>query len=103
MMLHPSYKELMEKVNEGSTDGSPIVHSRYSIVLGTAKRARQITAAEYKKAEKAKKNGEKPPLRDASKKALSIAVDELDNDKIHIISEDSENYESSVADEDGRQ
>lgn len=102
MMLHPSYKELMQKVNEGSEDGNPIVHSRYSIVLGTAKRARQITAAEYKKAEKAKSFGEKPPLRDASKKALSIAVEELDSEKIHIVSESGENYESYVADEDGR-
>ena len=43
MMIHPSYKEMMEAVNSDSEDDTtPIVSSRYSIVMATAKRARQV-------------------------------------------------------------
>ena len=42
-MIHPSYVELMKVVNDGVEIGEePVVNSRYSIVLATAKRARQI-------------------------------------------------------------
>lgn len=45
-MIHPSYTELMEVVNNGSEDKDevPLVTSRYSIVSATSKRARQIIA-----------------------------------------------------------
>ena len=44
-MLHPSYSDLMQVVNSGVEEGDePVVSSRYSIVLATAKRARQIIA-----------------------------------------------------------
>ena len=108
MISHPSYKEIMDKVNSSSPDGEKIINSRYSVVLGTAKRARQITAAEYlkieeeKKAEKASSLNEKPIFRDARKKALSIAVEEFDNDKVHILQESSDNYETYISDEDGK-
>ncbi len=46
-MLHPSYADLMEVVNSDVEPGEqPVVQSRYSIVLATAKRARQIIAGE---------------------------------------------------------
>ena len=42
-MLHPSYSDLMKVVNSGVEEGeTPVVNSRYSIVMATAKRARQI-------------------------------------------------------------
>ena len=42
-MIHPSYSDLMEVANEGIEPGEqPVVQSRYSIVLATAKRARQL-------------------------------------------------------------
>ena len=42
-MLHPSYNDLMSVVNSEVEPGEePVVNSRYSIVLATAKRARQI-------------------------------------------------------------
>ena len=42
-MLHPSYTELMEKINkEGETGEEPVINSRYSIVIATSKRAREI-------------------------------------------------------------
>ena len=88
-MLHPSYREVMDKVNEASTDGEPIVNSRYAIVLGAAKRARQLVAAD------------KTVVDGVQKKALSIAVDEIMKDTVHILSEESENYEEYESDENG--
>ena len=42
-MLHPSYTDLMQVVNKEVEPGEePVVNSRYSIVLATAKRARQL-------------------------------------------------------------
>ena len=43
-MIHPSYVELMQVVNSDQTEigEEPVVNSRYSIVIATAKRARQI-------------------------------------------------------------
>lgn len=79
-MLHPSYTDLMKVVNQDVEEGATkIVNSRYSIVLATSKRARQIIAGDLPLVPT--KNGEKP---------LSIAIDELNNSKIKIIAEDSE-------------
>lgn len=76
-MLHPSYTELMEKVNSEVDEGEvPVVNSRYSIVLATAKRARQLIA------------GAKPLITPDCPKPLSIAVDELYQSKIRILSDD---------------
>ena len=78
-MLHPSYLELMNAVNQNAPEGQePIVESRYSIVLATAKRARQLVAAGCDTV-----NGEQ-------KKPLSIAVEELWNGGIRILGEDEE-------------
>ena len=66
-MLHPSYTDLMNIANSEVEQGEqPVVNSRYSIVLATAKRARQIIAGSE-------------PLTDHNDcpKALSIAIDEL--------------------------
>ena len=42
-MLHPSYTDLMKVVNSDIEPGDhPVVNSRYSIVIATAKRARQL-------------------------------------------------------------
>ena len=42
-MLHPSYTDLMKVVNADVEQGEePVVSSRYSIVMATSKRARQI-------------------------------------------------------------
>lgn len=44
-MLHPSYSDLIKVVNQDVEPGEEkIVNSRYSIVMATAKRARQIIA-----------------------------------------------------------
>ena len=79
-MLHPSYSDLMKVVNQDVEEGATkIVNSRYSIVLATAKRARQLIDGEMPLVDT--KPGEKP---------LSIAIDELKNAKLKIIAEDTE-------------
>ncbi len=78
-MIHPSYTDLMAVVNSEVEPGEqPVVQSRYSIVLATAKRARQIIA------------GEKPHVPAAGKKPLSVAVDELYQSKVKIVGDDEE-------------
>lgn len=79
-MLHPSYTDLMQVVNKEVEQGEePVVNSRYSIVLATARRARQLI------------DGAEPLVVPSCNKALSIAVDELYKSKVKIISEEKEN------------
>ena len=70
-MLHPSYTDLMKVVNKDVEPGEePVVTSRYSIVMATAKRSRQLIA------------GDEPLIDDAEgRKPLSIADEELDQGK----------------------
>lgn len=77
-MLHPSYAELMKVVNDNDerVGEEPMVNSRYSIVIATAKRARQIVDGYPTEDDK---NIRKP---------LSIAVDELNDGKVKIITEE---------------
>ena len=82
-MLHPSYSDLMKVVNQNVEEGATkIVNSRYSIVLATAKRARQLIDGDL--ALVATKRGAKP---------LSTAIDELNNGKIKIVAEEADNEE----------
>ena len=78
-MLHPSYSDLMKVVNSGVEEGeTPVVNSRYSIVMATPKRARQIVS------------GAEPLVDERGKKPLSIAVEELNEGKVRILSDDLE-------------
>ncbi len=46
-MLHPSYTDLINAVNsEVELGEQPVVQSRYSIVVATSKRARQLIDGE---------------------------------------------------------
>ena len=77
-MLHPSYADLMKVVNSEVAEGEqPVVNSRYSIVMATSKRARQLIDGE-------------DPLVDGMEddKPLSIAVEELNQGKVKILTED---------------
>lgn len=79
IMLHPSYSDLMQVVNSGVEEGEePVVSSRYSIVLATAKRARQIIARQA---------GDNLDVIAVSK-PLSKAISELNQGKIKILPED---------------
>ena len=76
-MLHPSYSDLMKVVNSEVERGeAPVVNSRYSIVMDTSKRARQIIA------------GEDPLVDDRGKKPLSVAVEELNQGQIKILGDE---------------
>ncbi len=78
-MLHPSYTDLMEVVNSEVEPGEqPVVQSRYSIVMATSKRARQIIS------------GEEPLVNGNGKKPLSIAVEELYKSKITIVGDEED-------------
>lgn len=47
MMLRPSYLDLINVVNKEAEPGKePLIQSRYSIVIATAKRARQLIAGD---------------------------------------------------------
>jgi DNA-directed RNA polymerase subunit omega len=76
-MLHPSYSDLIKVVNKEVEPGeTPVVQSRYSIVIAAAKRARQIIG------------GAEPEIAGAEgKKPLSIAIEELYEGKVKILSE----------------
>ena len=79
-MLHPSYSDLMKVVNQDIEEGATkVVNSRYSIVLATAKRARQIIAGDA-------------PMVDAKQgeKALSTAIAELNNAQLKILADETE-------------
>ncbi|MDR0964592.1 MAG: DNA-directed RNA polymerase subunit omega [Clostridium sp.] len=78
-MLHPSYSDLMKVVNSGVEDGEPlVVSSRYSIVMATSKRARQLI------------EGEEPLVHSRGRKPLSLAVEELNKGRIKILSDEAE-------------
>ncbi len=81
-MLHPSYTDLMKVVNSEVEPGEqPVVNSRYSIVIATARRARQII------------DGSVPLVDVTYPKPLSIAVEELYRSKVKIVGDDEEKTE----------
>ena len=78
-MIHPSYSDLMKVVNSEAEQGEgKAVNSRYSIVMATSKRARQLI------------NGEDALVEDDTRKPLSVAIDELNEGKIKIIGDEEE-------------
>lgn len=82
-MIHPSYTDLMNVVNEGVEPGEePVVNSRYSIVMAAAKRARQIIG------------GDEPLASADCNKPFSIAVEELYEGKVKIIGDGEETLET---------
>ena len=77
-MLHPSYSDLMKVANSEVEVGEhPVVNSRYSIVMATSKRARQLV------------NGRPTTVAGAdSKKPLSVAIEELEKGDIRILADE---------------
>ncbi|MBR2257386.1 MAG: DNA-directed RNA polymerase subunit omega [Blautia sp.] len=75
-MIHPSYTELKEAINANSDPEAQdtVLDSRYSLVLATSRRARQLIA------------GAEPlvPVKE-NQKPLSIAIDELYKGKVKIL------------------
>ena len=76
-MLHPSYTDLINVVNSDVEAGEhPVVQSRYSIVIASAKRARQLIA------------GEEAYVPSAGRKPLSVAIEELYKSYVKILPEE---------------
>ena len=84
-MLHPSYTDLMRTINSEVEEGeTPVVNSRYSIVIAAAKRARQLIA------------GEDAYVNSRGKKPLSIAVEEIEKGFVTIEPESKEEEEPAA-------
>ena len=86
-MIHPSYTELIDVLSkqEGVDDS---MLSRYTIIIAAAKRAREIV------------DGSEPLIDDVKvDKPVSIAVNELYNSKIKIISHNPDEEEAVVEEE----
>ena len=83
-MIHPSYVDLMKVVNKGVEEGEePVISSRYSVVMATARRARQLIAGDA-------------PMVSAGKghvKPLSIAVEELNDGEVRILNDEEKEAE----------
>ncbi len=83
-MLHPSYTDLMKVVNSEVEPGEqPVVNSRYSIVIATARRARQLI------------DGSTALVDVTYPKPLSIAVEELYRSKVKIVGDDDKANEEN--------
>ena len=84
-MIHPSSTELIETINEEQDiDEAPVISSRYSLVLATSKRARQLIAGAEPKVKV--KKGMKP---------LSIAVEEMYRGEVTILPDETTEDETS--------
>ena len=89
-MIHPSYSELIEAINTNNEDDdeSMVLNSRYSLVLATSKRARQLIA------------GAEPLVPNAAdKKPLSVAIDELYKGEVKIVAAESDEETTAPATE----
>ena len=77
-MLHPSYKELFQVMNETKEEDQIEITSRYTLALAAAKRARQIQQGSA-------------PLVDAKakEKNLSVAVREMNAGLVHVCKEEA--------------
>ena len=87
-MIHPSYSELIQAINNNAEedDNTMMLNSRYSLVLATSKRARQLIA------------GAEPLVSGtAGKKPLAIAIDELYKGQVKIVATGEENEEETKA------
>lgn len=86
-MIHPSYSELIQAINNNAEedDNTMMLNSRYSLVLATSKRARQLIA------------GAEPMVKGAAgKKPLSVAIDEFYQGQVKIVADNHEEDKSSV-------
>lgn len=74
-MLHPSYMELIDRVNNvNESMGEPKIDSRYTLVMAIAKRARDLV------------DGDPAMVADdVDGRTLSLAVKEMDKEKLGIV------------------
>ena len=99
-MLRPTYNDLIESMNRNREEGELEVQSRYSVVIASAKRARQLI------------DGEEPLIKgEEGKKPLSMAIEEISRNLVNgekgldyedepIILPEKEEYSRYAIDED---
>ena len=72
-MLRPTYNDLIESMNLNREEGELEVQSRYSVVIASAKRARQLI------------DGEEPLIKgEEGKKPLSMAIEEISRNLVNV-------------------
>ena len=72
-MLRPTYNDLIESMNRNREEGELEVQSRYSVVIASAKRARQLI------------DGEEPLIKgEEGKKPLSMASEEISRNLVNV-------------------
>ena len=72
-MLRPTYNDLIDSMNKNREEGELEVQSRYSVVIASAKRARQII------------NGDAPLVKaDEGRKPLSVAIEEISRNLVNV-------------------
>ena len=72
-MLRPTYNDLIDSMNKNREEGELEVQSRYSVVIASAKRARQII------------DGDAPLVKaDEGRKPLSVAIEEISKNLINV-------------------
>ena len=72
-MLRPTYNDLIESMNRSREEGELEVQSRYSVVIASAKRARQLI------------DGEEPLIKgEEGKKPLSMAIEEISRNLVNV-------------------
>ena len=72
-MLRPTYNDLIDSMNKNREEGELEVQSRYSVVIASAKRARQII------------NGDAPLVKaDEGRKPLSVAIEEISKNLVNV-------------------
>lgn len=75
-MLHPSYTELIEKINDyAEENGYKKINSRYNIVAMAYKRAHEII------------DGDEPLTSYSIANPLSKAIDEIYHNKVNVVDE----------------
>ena len=72
-MLRPTYNDLIESMNRNREEGELEVQYRYSVVIASAKRARQLI------------DGEEPLINgEEGKKPLSMAIEEISRNLVNV-------------------
>lgn len=72
-MLRPTYNDLIDSMNKNREEGELEVQSRYSVVIASAKRARQII------------DGDAPLVKaEGDRKPLSIAIEEISKNLVNV-------------------
>ena len=72
-MLRPTYNDLIDSMNKNREEGELEVQSRYSVVIASAKRARQII------------DGDAPLVKaEEGRKPLSVAIEEISKNLVNV-------------------